>query len=153
MSGIVYSCRHYEQHEITTPIQTASMPKSVIPGSLASPSALAYIMSQKFVEGLPLYRQEQQWERLGVEISRQTMANWLIKASERWLQPVYERMRDHLLKRDILHADETTLQVLHEAERAASSTSYMWLYRTGRDGPPIILYDYQTTRANKHPIS
>ena len=147
----VYSCRHCEQHEITTPIQTASLPNPVIPGSLASPSALAYIMSQKFGEGLPLYRQEQQWERLGVEISRQTMANWLIKASERWLQPVYERMRDHLLKRDILHADETHLQVLREAERAASSTSYMWLYRTGRDGPPIILYDYQTTRANKHP--
>ena len=60
-------------------------------------------------------------------------------------------MREHLLAKDILHADETTLQVLHEPDRKAESTSYMWLYRTGRDGPPIILYDYQTTRSGKHP--
>lgn len=147
----VYSCRHCEKNEITTPVQTAPMPHPVLPGSLASPTALAHIMSQKFVEGLPLYRQELQWQRMGVEISRQTMANWLILGSERWLRPLYERMRDHLLEKEILHADETTLQVLHEAGRPANSASYMWLYRTGRDGPPIILYEYQTTRASKHP--
>lgn len=147
----VYSCRHCEQHEIVTPVQTASMPKPVIPGSLASPSAIAYIMSQKFVEGLPLYRQEEQWKRLGLDIPRQTMANWMIKGAN-WLAPLFERMREHLLQKDILHADETTLQVLHEPERSASSTSYIWLYRTGREGPPIILYEYQTTRASKHPV-
>lgn len=147
----VYACRHCEQNEINTPIKTAPMPMPAIPGSIASPSAIAYVMSQKFVEGMPLYRQEQQWERLGVELSRQTMANWMIQGSDLWLSLVYERMREHLLKRDILHADETTLQVLHEPGRSADTTSYMWLYRTGRDGPPIILYDYQTTRAGKHP--
>jgi transposase len=147
----VYGCRHCERNEISTPIKTAPMPNPVLPGSLASPTSISYIMSQKFVEGLPLYRQEKQWERLGVEISRQTMANWMIQGSERWLRPLYERMRYHLLQKDILHADETTLQVLHEPGRATSTTSYMWLYRTGRDGPPIILFDYQTTRASKHP--
>lgn len=147
----VYGCRRCERKEISTPIKTASMSNPVLPGSLASPTSISYVMSQKFVEGLPLYRQEAQWERLGVEISRQTMANWMIQASERWLRPLYERMRYHLLEKDILHADETTLQVLHEPGRAAGTTSYMWLYRTGRDGPPIILYDYQTTRAGKHP--
>jgi len=147
----VYACRDCEQNEINTPIKTAPMPRPALPGSPASPSAMAYVMSQKFVYGMPLYRQEQQWERLGVEISRQTMANWMIQGSERWLRPIYERMWEYLLKRDILHADETTLQVLHEPERPADSTSYMWLYRTGRDGPPIVLYDYQTTRASKHP--
>lgn len=147
----VYGCRHCERNEISTPIKTASMPKSVLPGSLASPTSIAYIMSQKFVEGLPLYRQEEQWERLGVEISRQTMANWMIQSSERWLRPLYERLREQLLQQEILHADETTLQVLREPGRAADTTSYMWLYRTGRDGPPIILFDYQTTRASKHP--
>ena len=75
----------------------------------------------------------------------------MIQASERWLKQIYERMREHLLTKDILHADETTLQVLHEEGRNPSSTSYMWLYRTGREGPPIILYDYQTSRASKHP--
>ncbi|MBE3573724.1 MAG: IS66 family transposase [Moorella humiferrea] len=147
----VYACRHCEQNEINTPITTAPMPKPALPGSIASPSAIAYVMTQKFVEGIPLYRQEKQWERLGVEISRQTMANWMIQSSERWLSPIYQRMHEHLREKDILHADETTLQVLHEPERSAQTTSYMWLYRTGRDGPPIILYDYQTTRAGKHP--
>lgn len=147
----VYGCRNCEKNEIKTPIKIAPAPKPALPGSIASPSALAYVMHQKFVMGLPLYRQEQDFERLGVRISRQTMANWMIGASDRWLKQLYERMREHLLTKDILHADETTLQVLHEPNRKAESTSYMWLYRTGREGPPIILYDYQTTRSGKHP--
>ena len=147
----VYACRRCDQEEINTPIITASMPNPVLPGGLASPSAMAYIMSQKFVEGLPLYRQEQQFERLGVDLSRQTMANWMLQGADRWLSHIYHRMYEHLLKNDILHADETTLQVLHEPGRSAESTSYLWLYRTGREGPPIILYEYQTTRASKHP--
>lgn len=147
----VYACRQCESNEINTPIKTAPMPNPVIPGSFASSSAIAYVMNQKFVESLPLYRQEKQFERLGLEISRQTLANWMIQGSERWLELVYKRMKEHLLEKDILHADETTLQVLHEDGRTAQNKSYMWLYCTGRDGPPIILYDYQTTRASKHP--
>ncbi|MGE5606637.1 MAG: IS66 family transposase [Bacteroidota bacterium] len=147
----IYSCRNCEKNEISTPIKTAPAPKPVLSGSIASPSMIACVMSQKFVMGLPLYRQEQDFERQGISISRQTMANWMIQASDRWLKQIYERMREHLLAKDILHADETTLQVLHEPGRKAESTSYMWLYRTGRDGPPIILYDYQTSRSGKHP--
>ena len=63
------------------------------------------------------------------------MANWVIYGAERWLYPVYERMYVHLLEHDIMHADETTLQVLQEPGRAAETQSYLWLYRTGRDGP------------------
>lgn len=123
----------------------------MIPGSLASPSAVAYLMNQKYVDGLPLYRQEQQFSRLGVEPSRQTMATWVVKAADKWLEPIYSRLHEQLLKRDILQADETALQVLREDGREADSQSYMWLYRTGRDGPPIVLFDYKTTRAGKHP--
>jgi len=147
----IYACRNCEREEMNTPIITVPMPKPVIPGSLASPSTIAHVISQKFVEGMPLYRQEKQFERLGVEISRQTLANWMIQSSQRWLCTIYDRMKEHLIKKDILHADETTLQVLNEPDRPADSKSYMWLYRTGRDGPPIILFDYQTTRAGKHP--
>ena len=147
----VYGCRHCEHHELSTPIITAPMPAPVLPGSLASPSLLAYIMVQKYCDGLPLHRQERQWSRLGIELSRQTMANWMIQVVERYLHSLGDRMHEHLLRRDILCADETTLQVLHEPGRAAQSTSYLWLYRTGRDGPAIIIYDYQTTRASKHP--
>lgn len=144
----IYACRQCERDNVKTPIKTAPMPAPVLPGSLASPSAIAYIMSQKYVEALPLYRQEQQFAREGFELSRQTMSNWIVQSTERWLTPIFERMHVHLLGQSILMADETSLQVLHESGRAAESTSYMWLYRTGREGPPIVLYDYQTTRAS-----
>jgi transposase len=146
----VYSCRHCQKNEIETPVKTASMPKPPFPNSLASPSAVAYIMNGKFVEGLPLYRQEQILERNGIRLSRQVLANWMIRGADH-LKILYERMKAQLLKRDILHADETTLQVLHEEGRAAQTKSYLWLYRSGRDGPPIVLFEYQKTRAAEHP--
>jgi transposase len=148
----VYSCRDCEKNNTNTTVKTAKMPNPTISKSIASPSAIAYVISEKFVKAIPLYRQEQEWQRMGVEISRQTMANWLMQSSETWLKPIYNRMRQHLLQKEILHADETTLQVLKEPGRNADSTSYMWLYRTGRGENPIVLYDYQTTRAAKHPI-
>lgn len=147
----VYACRSCEREGTQTPVVTAPMPAPAMPGSLASPSAVAYIMHQKFVQHVPLYRQEQEFERQGVGLSRQTLANWIIKASERWLAPLYGRLHEHLLARDVLHADETPVQVLKEPGRAAQTPSYMWVYRSGRDGPPVILFDYQQTRAGKHP--
>jgi len=147
----IYACRQCEKENITTPIIKAEMPRPILPGSLASPSMLAYIMDQKYTNSLPLYRQEQQFSRLGIDLSRQTMANWLLAVAVSWLKIICDRMHEQLIKRDNLHADETTLQVLREPGRNAESKSYMWLYRSGRDGPQIVLYDYQTTRASKHP--
>ncbi|MFV8830583.1 IS66 family transposase, partial [Alkalihalobacterium sp. APHAB7] len=147
----VYSCRHCERENIETPIVKASMPKPVFPKSLASPSAMAYIMNQKYVEGLPLYRQEQQFARLGVSLSRQTLANWVLYGANTWLNLIYNRMYQHLMERDILHADETTQEVLREPDRASTASSYLWLYRSGQEGQPIVLFDYQQTRASKHP--
>ncbi|MBD0380993.1 IS66 family transposase [Paenibacillus sp. WST5] len=147
----VYACRHCERHELQTPIVTAPMPKPVYPGRLASPSAMAYVMCQKYVDGLPLYRQEQQFARLGYTLSRQTMANWMVQGAEQRMLPVVEEMKRHLRKQDVLHADETTLQVLREPGKSAESTSYLWLYRTGRDTTPVVIYDYQRTRGGEHP--
>jgi transposase len=147
----VYACRRCEHEEICTPIVTAPMPSPVYPGSLASPSILAHVMSQKYVDSQPLYRQEQQFARLGLTISRQTLANWMIYGAEKWLSLLVDRMQAHLLKQDILHADETTLQVLREPGKSAESQSYLWLYRTGRMGPPIVLYDYRPTRGGENP--
>ncbi len=124
----VYSCRRCEQEELTTPIVTAPMPSPVIPGSLASPSLIAYVMTQKYCESLPLYRQEQWWAREGIELSRQTMANWMILGAQWHLEHLYERLHQQLLMSDILHADETTLQVLQEPGRSAANASYLWLY-------------------------
>jgi transposase len=147
----VYACRHCEREEIRTPIVTALMPKPVYPGSLASPSILAHVMSQKYVDSQPLYRQEQQFARLGLTISRQTLANWMMYGADQWLSLLTERMKEYLLKQDILHADETTLQVLREPGKSAESQSFLWLYRTGRIGPPIVLYDYRPSRGGEHP--
>lgn len=91
-----------------------------------------------------------EFERLGVDLSRQTMANWVIRCSDDWLSPIYDLMKDKLLKNDILHADETQLQVLKETGKPAKSKSYMWLYRTsGASKNSIVLYEYQPDRAYK----
>lgn len=134
-----------------TPFITAPMPVPALPGSLTSPSMLAYVIRQKYVDSLPLYRQEQQFRQLGIELSRQIMANWLIAASERWLARLYDALHAKLLEQDIAHADETTLQVLKEPGRSAQAKSCLWLYRTGRVGIDIVLYDYRTGRGGEHP--
>lgn len=146
----VYSCRSCEENDVTTPVITATMPAPAFPQSLASASAVAYIMTQKFVEGLPLYRQEKSWERFGISLPRQTLANWMLKGAA-YLAILEGELKTILLSNDILHADETTFQVLHEPGREAQTKSYLWLYRTGRDGPPIVLFEYQPTRAGEHP--
>ena len=149
---LVYGCRNCEKNGIEVPIKTATAPRPVIEKGLASPSALAYVMTMKFVDGVPLYRQEQHYARLGIDLSRGVLSNWMIKGSE-WLELIYGRMKQKLLEQEVLHADETTLQVLKEPGRAAESQSYMWLYRTGCVGPPAVLYEYQPTRAGEHPRS
>ncbi len=101
-----YACRHCERQATQTPIITAPAPKAVFPKSLASPSAMASIMCQKYLDAQPLYRQEQQLKRLGVALSRQTMANWMIYGASHWLQLIYDRMKAKLVKQDLLHADE-----------------------------------------------
>jgi hypothetical protein len=129
---------------------TAPAPSALIAKSLASAASVAYVMSEKFVESMPLYRLEKHFERLGVELPRQVLSNWIIKGGE-ILEPVYNRLHERLLELDILHADESSLQVLHEPGRSAQTKSFMWLYRSGRDGPPIVLFEYQPTRKGEHP--
>ena len=148
----VYSCRWCENNSDHTPIVKASLPEPVIRGSFASPESIAQIMVQKYVMGTPLYRQEQEWKRNGIKLSRQTMSNWLIRCAEDWLEPIYERLKTLMLQRDVLHADETTLQVLNEHGKPAQSKSYMWLYRTGGDTKrSIVLYEYKPDRSSIHP--
>ena len=148
-----YACENCEKNDISTPIMKAPKEPSVIPGSFASAEAIAHIMTQKFVMASPLYRQEQEWARQGLKLSRQTMSNWVLRAVEDHLLPVYEELHRQLVKREVLHADETTLQVLHEPGKKARTKSYMWLYRTGQyDGQPIVLYEYQPNRKAEHAV-
>lgn len=115
---------------------------------MASASTVAWVVYQKFCNGMPLYRIEQDLGRLGAKISRATLANWVIKNSEAFFTPMYGFFRRKLLERDFAMADETPVQVLHEPERRAQTKSYMWLFRSGEDGDfPIIIYKYSETRA------
>lgn len=147
----VYACRQCEKDNTSTPIITANMPKPVLKGSFVSPSLMAYIMHRKYSEAVPLYRQEQQFINFGIDISRQNLANWVIHGANHWLKLLYDRLHTYLLKEKVVHADETTMQVLDEKGKKPTSKSYMWLYATGSFGPQIYLYDYQPSRAKKHP--
>lgn len=144
---MVYACRNCEREGITVPMITAPAPKPVIKGSIASPSLIAYIMKNKYVDAIPLYRQEQEYKRYGLPINRQNMSNWIISAAQNWLNPLYKHLQRILVNYDVLHADETELEVLNEPGREATTKSYMWMYRTGNGHEPIVLYEYQPSRA------
>jgi len=141
-----------EQAEGNKIIVKADAPMPLISGSLASPSFVAHIAYQKYSNGMPLYRIEKGFQYDGVVISRQTMSNWVIKCVEMYLITIYILLKTYLLKETVLHADETTVQVLHEAGRAAQTKSYEWLYRTsGCSEHKIVIYDYKQTRGHEHP--
>ena len=149
---VTYACQNCKENSISTPILQTPKEPALIPGSYASAEAVAHFAVQKFVMGSPLYRQEQEWNRQGVMLSRQTMSNWLIRSSDDWLKPVYDELHRLLLQRDLIHADETELQVLHEEGRDAKAKSYMWLYRTGSDTEhSIVLYEYAPGRGQEYP--
>lgn len=146
------SCGEHADEGCETPIVKVPREKNIISGSFATLEAVAYIMTQKFVMGSPLYRQDREVNRKGIQLSRQTMSNWILRATEEYLAPVYQRLHEELLKREVLHADETALQVLHEPGKKPQSDSYMWLYRTSGDTEqPIVLFEYQPRRGAKHP--
>ncbi|AXI01294.1 IS66 family transposase [Sporosarcina sp. PTS2304] len=147
----VYACRHCDQEGIQTPIVQAPMPNPVLPKSMASPSILSFLITQKYLFGMPLYRLEEVFRQAGAPLSRQTLSNWLMNVSDRWFEPLYENMRQRILSADYLHADETSVQVLREKGRSPSTTSYMWLYRTGKFDVPCVVYDYQPGRGSEYP--
>lgn len=143
-----YACRECEKTGTHNTIKQMPVPPSIIPKGIASPSLLSQIITGKFQYSLPLYRQESMFKQYGIELSRQTLSDWMSKCSIA-LQPIYERLHQILLKQPVLQADETTLNVIKEAR----SNCYMWVYCSGKDGPDkqspipnIVLYDFQQTR-------
>ena len=131
-------------------IRTAALPAQPIPKSLASPGLLAHVTVSKYQDALPLYRQETILQRIGVDIPRATLANWMIKAGA-LVQPIINLLRDQLLSYDLIQMDETTVQVLKEPDKRASSKSYLWLQRGGPPHQPVILFDYDPSRSQQVP--
>ena len=150
------NCTGEDSEEEVGKTQFAKTPHipMVYPGSYCSASLVAFLMVQKYVMGSPLYRLEMDFMRSGIELSRQTMSNWMIYCAETWLIPLYEKLHQMLLQAEIINADETELQVLREPGRKAQTKSYMWLYRTGSYAEnQIILYEYQPGRGSMYPLS
>jgi len=138
-----YACPCCEQH-----IATATKPRQPIEKSMASPRLLAMIATQKYVDGLPLHRQEQAFARIGLELDRTTQANWMMKCGA-LIQPLINLIHERLLEQPVLHMDETRVQVLVEPGRSAQSQSYMWVLRS--TGHPAVLYHYAPTRSGDIP--
>ena len=140
-----YACKSCKET-----IKLAEKDKQPIPKSFATPGLLAYVLTQKFQFHLPLYRQEQMFKAIGVELLRGTLSNWVIKCGE-LLQPLVNLMADEILSYDIAYADETTVQVLNEENKTAQSTSYMWCYGGGPPDRFCYLYHYHPSREHKIP--
>lgn len=130
-------------------IAIAPMPALLLPKSIAAASLVAYIIVAKYVDHMPLYRQEQTFERLKIHIPRNTSCQWVMKTAE-LAEPLWFLLKKHLVKGDYIQADETRLQVLKESGRENTTNSFMWIYRGGPPGKQCVIYDYQPTRAGMH---
>jgi transposase len=148
-----YACRRCEgsADEQSPAVKIAPGVPQLIPKSLASPGLVSFILTSKFCDALPLYRQEKIFERLGVEISRQDMANWTLAVARR-VSPLLELFRREILAGSVVQIDETTVQVLQEPGRLPSSLSYMWVFVGGSGGKRCIVYQYHPSRSGQVPL-
>jgi transposase len=143
-----YACRNCEGVEADGPtVKIAPPPAQLIPKSIATAGLLAFILTGKFIDHTPFYRQEKQFLRLGVEISRTSMCNWAMQAAEA-CRPLLNLLTDELLSGSYINADETTLQVLREPGRDPTSTSYMWVFRRGDPEKTVLIFQYHPSRSS-----
>lgn len=146
----VLACNNCKEEYGSFAYKQGAVPVALIPHSMASASAVAYIIFQKFVNSMTYYRLEKELEGLGAPIGRETMADWIIYCALNILKPLADLLFTEQKRRDVLHGDETWCQVLKELGKAAETKSYIWLIVTGNDGlPPIVTYHYSPTRAHE----
>jgi transposase len=121
-------------------------PPAIIPRGIATPPLLAFIIASKYVDGMPLKRQETSFARIGVDLPRQRMADWIIAVGEA-LDPLLDRLYHHLRSGPFLIVDETTVQVLGEQDKSNTSRSYMWCSVGGDPDRPSVVYRYAPGRS------
>jgi transposase len=143
----VYSC------PVCNKMKRAHKKPSLLKGSIATPSLVAGIMNAKYVNGVPLYRQEQEFKRYDLILNTKTMANWMIRCSEDYLYPIYDRMKAKLILGHYTHCDETRCQVLDEPDQKAETKNWMWVYMTDElsGSPQMVIFQYERTRGGYHP--
>ena len=139
------------QDEMQRRIIAAALPKHPVPGAMGSIELMSYVLTCKYCDGLPLYRLENILARYGGELSRATLANWVI-ALARPLQPLLNLLRDHQQAGNIIMADETRVQVLKEPGRPATSDKFMWVTLGGPPGQPSVLFEYDPSRSQEVPL-
>lgn len=148
----VYVCRECEKNADSTTILRAPSPAPLLPSSVLSPSLAAYILCRKFENRDTIYKMEEDFKTAGLNLSRQTLSNWVLRTAERYGKALYDRLKEHLEEETYLHADETPVQVLHEPGRQAESKSYMWLFLNNHvSAHPIILFHYAPSRSGEVP--
>ena len=146
----VYADRQLEQETGYSEVFKPVMPPPLLAHSYASASVVTDVLMKKYVDAMPLYRQEQMWKRMGVELKRGTMANWVIQVADLYLRPFWKRIRSELLTQSTIHADETVMQVLKEKGKPATSESRMWVYSSAkRAAIQLRCFEYRESRSGK----
>ena len=129
-------------------VRIAPPPAQIIPKGIPTAGFLAYIVTAKYCDAIPLYRQEKQFSRIGIDISRSSLCGWVLEAAEK-CTPLIELMLDHIRAGPMIEMDETTVQVLKEMSRPDTSKSYMWVMCGGAPEHPVLLYRYHPTRSKE----
>ncbi len=146
-----YACKSCEGVESDGPtVKIAPPPAQIIPKGIATPGLLAHVAVSKYADALPLYRQEKIFERIGVDISRSTMAGWMVMVAQ-GSKPVIDLLYSGLHSGPLINVDETPVQVLNEPGRANTTKSYMWVFRGGPPDKPVVLFKYSETRSGEVP--
>lgn len=145
---IRHICKKYACKECEEGVKTAKKTPQLLPKGNASASTLAYLVASKYQDGLPLYRLSQVFTRHGIDLSRQTLSDWVVNTANA-LSPVTSALHNHLLRGQVIHMDETRIQVLKEKDRKAQNQSYMWVQKGGPPDKPAILYHYDPSRSGK----
>jgi transposase len=135
-----YACKNCQENVKIAPVQNQAIPKT-----LGAPGLLAHVAVMKFDDHLPLYRQSEIWKRLGVDLSRATLSSWMLKIGEA-SEPIIAYLKNHIAQSGHVQADETVCQVLRTPGKSDKTNSYMWVYMTGNDPRPAVVYDYQQSR-------
>lgn len=149
-----YACRQCEGVESDKgAVQIAPPPVQLLPKTIATAGLIAAVVVEKFADGLPLYRQAARFSREGIEISRATLSNWVVRVGE-LCSPLMKIFREDLRTGALINADETPVQVLNEPGRANTRKSYMWVFRGGmsppdRGGGSVVIFDYRPTRSGE----
>ncbi len=145
-----YACKTCEENNDKANIITTKAPRTLLHKSMVSNELLSHVINLKYQHAMPLYRQETYFKMMGANLSRQTLSNWILSTANE-LEPVYKLMKEELLKRDYIQADETVLKVLDDKGKESNKQKYMWLYKSSAKDSPIIIYDYQKTRSGSCP--